>query len=184
MIREIADAVAKAPQKQTARRGPMSRQIGRLIDHRKADAASGENFARFVAAPAGIEIVAVEIKDHDSGMLHLFEQRVKLGRVEAPAVIELVEDAVSRRGRRDGRIDLGERVRCHQRPKRAERLSGKDDLLIPFLLQPRRTDRPAAWVLSVSVSPRLNRSKRMHVPAVVAQRLADRPGSGISNPRS
>ena len=33
LVREIADAVAEAPQEQPARRGPMRRQIGRLIDY-------------------------------------------------------------------------------------------------------------------------------------------------------
>ena len=112
----------------------MRRQISRLVDHGVTQPALGQDLAGPVAAPAGIEIVAMEIEHHDTGAPHLLEQRIELGRVEPPAVIELVEAAVRGRRGRDDRVDLRRGVRRHQRQKGAKRLSGEDDLLVAFLL--------------------------------------------------
>src|SRR5437879_3109342 len=104
----------------------MPAEEGRLVDDGVAEPASREDLARAFASPAGIEIVAMEIEHHDPRALYLLEQRIKLGRVEFPAVIEIVEAAIGRRGGGNDRVDLGGGVRGHQRQERAERLPGED----------------------------------------------------------
>src|SRR5205814_3218517 len=91
VLGEVADAAAVAPQEQPARRRPVPGEEGRLVDDGVAQTAAREDFARALAAPAGIEIVAMEIEHHDAGALHPFEQWIELGRVELPAVIEIIE---------------------------------------------------------------------------------------------
>src|SRR5262249_42697217 len=96
-IHEIANAAAETTQKQATGRRPTTGEKGRLIDHREAELARGQNRARTLAAAAGVEIVTVKIEQHDPRPLDPFEQRVKPRRVEAPGIIKLVEAAESRR---------------------------------------------------------------------------------------
>src|SRR5438445_686796 len=99
-IDKVANAAAETAQEQAGRRSPMPGEKGRLIDHAKADLARGQDGARPLAASAGIEIVTMEIEQHDTRPLDPFEQRVEPRRIQAPRLIELVEAAKScRRGR-------------------------------------------------------------------------------------
>ena len=135
VVGEIADAIAVAPQEQPGRGGPMAGQEGRLIDHGVADAALRQDRARLLAAPARIEIVAMEIEHHDPGPLDLLQERVEPARVEFPAVIEIIEAAIGRRRGGDDPVDIGRAVRRHQRQEGAEGLAGQHDLLVAVLLQ-------------------------------------------------
>src|SRR5580704_4889722 len=113
----------------------MASQEGWLIDHGIADATLRQDRAGLFAAPARIEIVAMEIEHHDPGALDLLQERIELARVELPAVIEVIEAAIGRRRGGDDRVDIGRAVRRHQRQEGAEGLASENDLLVAVLLQ-------------------------------------------------
>src|ERR1700730_17274587 len=94
-IEEAEHAAAEQAGELRRGRGPMAGELRRLVDDDVGQLAGGQDVARAVAAPAPIEIVAVEIEHDDARATHLLEQRVELGRVAAPAVIELGETAIS-----------------------------------------------------------------------------------------
>ncbi len=84
----------------------MAGEIGGLIDDRITETTLRQDRPRALAAPARVEIVAVEIEHHDSGALDLLQERIELGRVEVPAVVEIIEAAVRRRRGGDHAIDI------------------------------------------------------------------------------
>ncbi len=146
----------------------MTGQIGRLIDNGIAQPTLRQDLARAVAPPAGIEIVAMEIEHHDAGALDPLQERIELGRVEPPAVVEIVKIAIGRRRGRDHRIDIGGGVGRHQRQKRAEGLPGEDDLLVTLVLELGCIVDKARGAVAQRVAA-AQPIETHHLPAIVAQ---------------
>ncbi len=113
----------------------MADQERRLVDHAEADLPGGEDRARLFAAPAWVEIVAVEIKQHNPRPLDAFEQRIQPGRVEPPGIVKLVEIAERGGRRRNHRVHVFGGVGRHQRKKGAKGLADEHDSPIAFMLQ-------------------------------------------------
>ena len=116
---------------------------GRLVDDAETDLPGGEDRARLLAAPTRVEIVAVEIKQHDPRPFDAFEQRIKPRRIEAPGIVKLVEIA-ERGGRcRNDRVHVLGGVGRHQGEERAKGLAGEHDAPIALMFQLADLARPA-----------------------------------------
>src|ERR1700730_3204343 len=113
---------------------PMLSQFARLIKNRKRHSPAGKSIARRIAAPARIEIVPMEKKQHHLCCLDTFKQRIKSRRVQAPTVIVLREIAECRRGSRDNGIDLAALTRRHQGYESAEGLTSESHFAVTVLL--------------------------------------------------
>ena len=98
----------------------MARQIGRLVDHRVTEPARGEDLARLLAAATRVEIVAVEIEQHDARSFNPLQQRIEPRRIETPRIVKLVE--IAKRGGRCGhdRVHIFGGVGGHQSEERSE----------------------------------------------------------------
>src|SRR5438874_5420808 len=113
----------------------MPGEEGRLIDDAVTDLPAREDRARVLGASARVEIVTVEIEQHDARPLDPLEQRIKPRRVETPRIVKLVEIAKGRRSCRDHRVHILGGVGRHQGEKRSKGLAGEHKAAITFTLQ-------------------------------------------------
>src|SRR6266480_4362243 len=105
-VEKIADAVAEPAQEQARRRCPMPREESGLVDDAETDLPACQDRTRALAAPARVEIVAVEIEQHDARSFDPFEQWIEPRRIATPRIVKLIE--IAKRGgcRRHDRIHL------------------------------------------------------------------------------
>src|SRR5271166_1395552 len=130
----------------------MTDEKGRLINDRIAEAMLGKNRSRPLAASTRVEIVTVEIEQHDPCALDSLEQRVESDRVEPPGIVKFVEAAEGSRRGRNNRVHVVRGIGCHQREKGAEGLSRQNDSAIPVVLEPARVVDEAMRALGQSVA--------------------------------
>jgi hypothetical protein len=116
----------------------------RLVHNAVTDFPAREDLARVLAASARVEIVTVEIEQHDARPFDPLEQRIKPRRIETPRIVKLVEIAESGGRCRDHRVHILGGVGRHQGEERTKGLSGEHDAPVALVLQlPHQLDQPA-----------------------------------------
>src|SRR6516162_3626241 len=145
----------------------MADEKGRLIHDRKALPVLGKDRSRPLSASTRVEIVTVEIEQHDPSPLDLLEQRVEADRVETPRAVKFVETAKRRRRGRDDSVDIIRDVGCHQRKKGAERLSRQNDAAIALVLEPGHVVDEASCAVGQGVGP-ARTVEAQYIPPAVA----------------
>ena len=91
-----------------------------LIDDAETDLPACKDRTRVLAATARVEIVAVEIEQHDARSFNPLQQRIEPRRIETPRIVKLVE--IAKRGGRCGhdRVHIFGGVGGHQSEERSE----------------------------------------------------------------
>ena len=167
-VDEIADAVPKPAQEEPRRRCPVPDEEGRLVDDAVPHLSGRQDRARPLAAAARIEIVAVEIEQHDARPLNPLKQRIEPRRIETPEIVELVEIPKGRRCRRHYRIHLVRCVGRHQGEEGAKGLPGEHDVPVALAFQLAdlidQTARAGAQRVAVA-----RPVEAEHIPARIAQ---------------
>src|SRR5579872_2028660 len=88
-VDEVTDAAGETSDEEASRGRPVAGELRRLIDHQIIDVMCIEDRPRTIAASTGIEIVAVEVEQHDASVANRLKQRIELRRVAAPALVEI-----------------------------------------------------------------------------------------------
>src|SRR5260370_8412290 len=135
----------------------MPGEEGGLVDDAVTDLPACKNRSRMLATSARVEIVTVEVEQHDARPFDPLEQRIEAGRIETPRIVKLVEIAERRWRCRHYRVHILGGIGCHQGEKRTKRLAGEHNATIAFTLQlTHQLDQPPCTACqSVPVPPPL-----------------------------
>ncbi len=207
-VEKITDAAAEPAQEEAGRRRPMPGEESRLVDHAVADLPAGKDRARVLAAPARVEIVTMEVEQHDACPLDPLEQRIEPSRIEAPRIVKLVEIAKGGRCRCHDRVHILRGIGRHQGEERTKGLAGEHHAAIALPLeltdqldQPAGTGRQGVAVAQpieaqdvpprIAQHPQIRRRRRIGIfrvdrAAMVPDHCADRlirAGQGLTKGR-
>src|ERR1700757_1054581 len=122
----------------------MPSEESRLVDDAVTDLPAREDRARVLAASAGVEIVTMEIEQHDARPFDPLEQRIKPRRIETPRIVKLVEIAESGGGWGGPPVPTPRGGGRHQGEERTKGLAGEHDAPVALAFQlPHQLDQPA-----------------------------------------
>jgi len=129
-IDEADHAGSKCCRKPLGRGRPMRRELRRLIDYEMRYSILGQDLFGTRSAPSWIEVVAVEVKEHDTCMAKLFQNWVKRRSIEPIVRACLIDRPKSRGSGGNDSVYTLALIGCHQRYERSKRLTSKNDLAI------------------------------------------------------
>jgi hypothetical protein len=134
-IDEADDAGCKRCRKLLRRGSPMRRELRRLIDYEMRHPIIGQDLFGTSSATAWIEVVAVEVKEHDTYTAKLFQDWVKRRSIESIVVACLIDRSKCRGSGGDDSVYTLALIGRDQRYECSKRLTSKNDFPIPSDLE-------------------------------------------------